>query len=226
MAILLNLETSTHNCSVCISQDGNVLALVEEGSGQYIHAEKLHPFINQALKEAGVTVNQLDAVAVSNGPGSYTGLRIGVSAAKGLCYALNIPLIAVNTTEVLAEAVINPSGDAVIISVLDARRDEVYCQLFTAEKQPTTEVSALVLTPESFSELSGRPVIVVGDAAEKTARIINLEVEAKQQFPTAANLAAIAERKFAAGHFADVAYHEPFYLKDFIAGKPKKVLGL
>jgi tRNA threonylcarbamoyladenosine biosynthesis protein TsaB len=209
-----------------VSQNGKVLALVEEGSGQYIHAEKLHPFINKSLKEAGVTVSQLDAIAVSNGPGSYTGLRIGVSAAKGLCYALNIPLIAVNTTEVLAEAVTNPPKGAHIISVLDARRDEVYCQLFNADKQATNEVAALVLTPESFSELSGRPVIVIGDAAEKTARLINLEVEAVQQFPTACNLAAIAEHKFAASQFADVAYHEPFYLKDFIAGKPKKVQGL
>ncbi len=224
MAILLNLETSTHNCSVCVSQNGKVLALVEESSGGYIHAEKLHPFITKALAIAGVAVRQLDAIAVSNGPGSYTGLRIGVSAAKGLCYALNIPLIAINTTEVLAQAVTDISPNTIIISVLDARRDEVYCQRFTALGIPQTEVAALVLSPESFSELAGNPVIVVGDAADKTARIINLSVQAIQQWPTAANLAALAERNYQNQRFVDLAYHEPFYLKDFIAGNPKQIL--
>lgn len=221
MAIILSIETSTHNCSVAVSSGNDVLSVIEESAGQYIHAEKLHPFITKALAESGIALGQLEAIAVSNGPGSYTGLRIGVSAAKGLCYALNIPLIAVNTTEVLAEAVTNPGEDCVIISVIDARRDEVYFQTFTGQKEQHSEVAALVLTPESFAEFTGKPIVVVGDAAEKTARIINLKVEAKQQFPSAAQLAPIAQRKLEASHFADVAYHEPFYLKDFIAGKPK-----
>jgi len=224
MALILSIETSTHNCSVAISNQAKVLACIEESAGQYIHAEKLHQFIKQALEISGFTIQSLDAIAVSNGPGSYTGLRIGVSAAKGLCYSLNIPMIVVNTTEVLAEAIGVEHNVSLIISAIDARRDEIYCQIFSVDKKQMSEVSALILTPESFAEFAGKSVIVVGDAAEKTQRIINIPVEIRQQYPSAGNMAQIAERKFLAAQFGDVAYHEPFYLKDFIAGKPKNVL--
>lgn len=222
MALILLLETATRNCSVAIARNGKVLAHVEEASEKYIHAEKLHPFIHDVCKMAGVAIHALDAVAVSNGPGSYTGLRIGISAAKGLCFAANLPLIALDTTQVLANSM--QSAHEIIIAVIDARRDEVYAQVFNTQKEPLTKIEAIELVESSFEEFTGKSVALVGDAAEKTASLIALKADVFQHYPSAGNMAGLAEENLAAKKFVDVAYHEPFYLKDFIAGKPKKLL--
>lgn len=222
MAAILCIETATKNCSVAVAVDGEVAALQEESSDRYVHAEKLHPFISTVLDKAKLQTAELDAVCVSNGPGSYTGLRIGVSAAKGLCYGLNIPLISLDTTAVIGEAV--GKEMEIIISVIDARRDEVYAQVFDGQKQPLTSIEAIELRENTFHQYAGKQVSVVGDAATKTKNLIALEVKTIQCYPSAIHMATRAEEKMKQQDFVDVAYHEPFYLKDFIAGKPKKLL--
>lgn len=225
MTTILCLETATKNCSVAVAQNGNVVAQMQEHADKFIHAEKLHTFISQALKNAGVEINQLDAIAVSNGPGSYTGLRIGISAAKGLCYALNIPMIAINTTEVLAQKVSTKNGETRILAALDARRDEIYAQWFDASKMALSKVSAEIIDQNSFAEYLALPVVIVGDGAKKTAELAAFKnAEIRDELPAAADIAALAQQYFVAKQFVDVAYHEPFYLKDFVAGKPKKML--
>lgn len=225
MALILNIESATRNCSVAISENGSCLALVEESAEKYIHAEKIHEFIEEALRKAGKKFNVLQAVAVSNGPGSYTGLRIGISAAKGFCYALNIPLIALNTNDILIDALPKQQQADFFLSVIDARRNEVYARLYNAAKEPISAIEAVELTAESYPDLANQQVCLVGDAATKTAEILDLNTYFTfQMYPSAAAMGAGAERAFANSEFADVAYHEPFYLKDFIAGKPKKML--
>lgn len=222
MALILNLETATRNCSVAISRNGVLLAHIHEHAEQFIHAEKLHVFISEACKMAEISFAELDAVAVSNGPGSYTGLRIGVSAAKGLCFALQIPLIAVDTTMVLAKAV-NATAGVDILAVIDARRNEVYAQLFASNLMPKTPIEAVEITPETWADLAEN-VVVVGDAAEKTSQLLNRNLFVLQCLPQASDMITVSEKYFQEKRFVDVAYHEPFYLKDFIAGKPRKLL--
>jgi len=225
MAIILNLETATHNCSVALAIDGVCVALVEESAAKFVHAEKLHIFIEQVLAKANRNVKDIQAVAVSNGPGSYTGLRIGISAAKGLCYALNVPLIALNTNDVLAASLDKNTEVDFILSVIDARRNEVYARLYDSSKKPISEISAVELDANSYPDLKNKKLCVVGDAANKTAEIVGFEhLLCIHQFPSAMAMCILAEQAFLSNNFVDVAYHEPFYLKDFIAGKPKKLL--
>lgn len=223
MAVILNVETATKNCSVGVAKNGQTLAVVEAAADQYIHSEKLHQFIKQCLEKASVSFADLDAIAVSNGPGSYTGLRIGVSAAKGLCYALNIPLIALNTNDVLANAAPLNTMQTHLLTVIDARRNEVFARVYNAEQHPETDIEAVVLEPGMYKHLS--PLTVVGDAAQKTAQLLeHPQLEAVHCFPSATHMAALSAEKFKASNFANLAYHEPYYLKDFVAGKPKKLL--
>ena len=148
MTYILNLETATKNCSVSISQDGKTILCKEMAEAGYSHAEKLHVFIEESLKESNLTFKDLSAIAVSQGPGSYTGLRIGVSAAKGLCFALNLPLISVDTLQVLASQLSITEG--VVIPMIDARRMEVYSAIFTSKFDKIREVQAEILTENSF----------------------------------------------------------------------------
>ncbi len=225
MAILLHIETATKNCSVSISKNGACLYCKEESADKFVHAEKLHLFIQECLEKTGMAFADLEGVAVSNGPGSYTGLRIGISAAKGFCYALNIPLISLPTNQVLANGVANPEQYDFIITALDARRNEIYAAVFDSEKNALTHTTALILEQDSFDALKAKTICVVGDAAKKTADLVTFnQVEVFQEFPSAKNMCALAEEKFLAKEFVDVAYHEPFYLKEFVAGKPKKLL--
>lgn len=223
MAVILNLETATKNCSVGIARDGQSTSMVEMATEKYVHSEKLHQFIQDALTQANSTFAELDAVTVSNGPGSYTGLRIGISAAKGLCFALNIPMIALNTNDILVSGIEPENKQAHFLSVIDARRDEVFARGYDSTKKPTSKIKAVVLEPGMFSEIEH--LCIVGDAAIKTAELINHpSVEVLQQFPSASQMAKLSEEKYKAGDFVDVAYHEPYYLKEFVAGKPKKLL--
>ena len=171
MAYILNIETATTNCSVSLSKEGDILVLKEDNNNNYSHAESLHKFIDEALKSAQIDPSQLNAVAVSKGPGSYTGLRIGVSAAKGLCYALNIPLISINTLESLAYQVKIEEG--YIVPMLDARRMEVYSAVYDAKHQQLREIEAQILDETSFKDLlEEKPMYFIGNGVEKTKSIV------------------------------------------------------
>lgn len=217
MATILCLETATKNCSVSISVNGEVLAIREENNQKYSHAEKLHVFIDEVLKEANINKNKLDAIAVSKGPGSYTGLRIGVSAAKGLCFALDIPLISTLTLEVLAQQV--QCDDCYIIPLLDARRMEVYSAIFNSEKKQIRETQAEIVDQNYFMDfLKERKTVFIGDGAAKLEEICKHEnaIFRSEAFPTSAGMAILAEAKYKIGDTESVAYFEPFYLKEFL----------
>jgi tRNA threonylcarbamoyladenosine biosynthesis protein TsaB len=206
-------------------QHGQVLA-IKELNERNIHAEVITVFIEELFSTGGKTYNDLDAVAVSSGPGSYTGLRIGVSTAKGLCFALDKPLIGVETMQAMADgmvAKIAASSDILLCPMIDARRMEVYTALFDAKGNRLRPTSAEIIDEHSFADiLQNNAVLFFGDGAEKCRAL--LEQHPNAQFDTgfvnsATHLAATAQKKFEASIFEDVAYFEPFYLKDFIAGK-------
>ncbi len=223
MALILNIETATKNCSVSISKHGKTVALKELNDGNYSHAEKLHEFIMQVTQQASIEMSDLKAVAVSKGPGSYTGLRIGVSAAKGLCFALNVPLIAISTLESLAQSISISEGYK--IPLLDARRMEVYSAIFNADTENIREVKAEIITSASFHEyLNHQQVYFFGDGAEKCREIITHEnaIFMNGKFPSSNEMSALSFEKYKMNDFEDVAYFEPFYLKDFIVIKSKK----
>ncbi|TXD82467.1 tRNA (adenosine(37)-N6)-threonylcarbamoyltransferase complex dimerization subunit type 1 TsaB [Subsaximicrobium wynnwilliamsii] len=220
MAYILSIETATTNCSVALSNKGETLVLKEDNDPNYSHAESLHSIIDAVLTEAEVSKSQLDAIAVSKGPGSYTGLRIGVSAAKGLCYALELPLIAISTLEALAHQV--QAEDGLIIPMLDARRMEVYSAIFKTNYELLREIEAQILDETSFqAELNGSKVYFVGSGVEKTKRIISHEnaIFIENKLPSAAQMGAMAYVKYKKSDIVDVAYFEPFYLKDFMVKK-------
>ena len=223
MAYILNIETSTTNCSVALSKDGVVIGFKEDNSLQYSHAERLHVYVDEVLKSAQVLKNQLDAIAISKGPGSYTGLRIGVSAAKGLCFSLNIPLISVPTLEALAHQIDDPNGS--IVAMLDARRMEVYSAIYDAQYNEIRSTEAEVITSESYQELLElSSVYFVGNGVLKTKESISHKNAQfiENKLPSSKQMCAISYQKFKTNDFEDVAYFEPFYLKDFIAIPSKK----
>lgn len=221
MAYILNLETATKNCSVAVANDGQVLAFREMAEQGYSHAEKLHVFIEEVLKEANLQFKDLDAIAVGQGPGSYTGLRIGVSAAKGLAFALGIPLMAIDTLAVLA-AQANIS-DGLIVPVLDARRMEVYSAIFDSGLQKIREVQAEIITEDSFADLEGT-VYFVGDCLDKCKTVLNRSNFVfldEVIYPSAKEMATLSNFKYKKNDSVDVAYFEPFYLKDFMVTSKK-----
>ena len=216
MTYILNLETSTRNCSVSIALNGETLLCKEVAELGYSHAEKLHVFIEEILKEVNLQFSDLNAVAVSQGPGSYTGLRIGVSAAKGLCYAMNIPLIAVDTMQILANQVTVEEG--IIIPMIDARRMEVFSAIFDKNHLKIRETKAEILEEDSFSINNG-PIYIIGDCASKVKTVLTHEKFVFLEnhiFPSAKEMVTLSYRLFKQNNFVDVAYFEPFYLKDFM----------
>lgn len=219
MAAILCLETATTNCSVALSIDGEIVAIREANDSTYSHAEKLHPFITEVLKEAGLDMNTLNAVAVSKGPGSYTGLRIGVSAAKGLCFALDIPLISTPTLEVLAHQV--QCVDCYIVPLLDARRMEVYTAVFNSEKEEIRTTQAEIVDTDSFQEfLNEKSTIFLGDGASKLQEICDHQnaVFKENLYPSSREMGILAEAKYKISDIENVAYFEPYYLKEFMTG--------
>jgi len=229
MALILNIETSTQVCSVCISKDGKVLAL-KESHDQKSHAKLLTTFIDQGLKESNYTFDDLDAVAVSKGPGSYTGLRIGVSTAKGICYAKDLPLIAINTLESMANGVVSETEvrkeeNTTLVPMIDARRMEVYSAFFNSKGEFLREVKAEIIDKNSYSDiLKKQKMIFFGDGSSKITETIKHEnaVFIKDFHPSSRFMASISDQYFKSEKFEDVAYFEPFYLKDFVATVPKK----
>ena len=229
MALILHIETSAKNCSLALSQDNELLFNKVDTAGSS-HSVQLGLFVDEALKVVEGSGQKLDAVAVSSGPGSYTGLRIGVSLAKGLCYGLNIPLISVPTLDLLADVVrrtkILPSN-ALICPLVDARRMEVYTALYDADCAMLHPVSAVIVDETTFAQdLENQPIWFVGDGAEKCSAIIHSENANfdGQIVPLASSMLPLAEKKYQEQKFEDVAYFEPFYLKDFVATVSKKSL--
>jgi len=222
LSFILNIETATKNCSVSIAKDGQTIACSELADEGYSHAEKLHVFIEDVIAKAGISAQDLKAVAVSQGPGSYTGLRIGVSAAKGLCYALNIPLIAVDTMQTLA----SQAGvtDGKIIPMLDARRMEVYSAVFNSDLTLEREIKAEIIDENSFQEYTDK-LYFVGDCADKCKPVLtkdNFEFLENIKYPSAQAMSKISFDKYQKSDTVDVAYFEPYYLKDFMIAPPKK----
>jgi tRNA threonylcarbamoyladenosine biosynthesis protein TsaB len=221
-SLILNIETSTTNCSVSLSKEGETLVLKEDNNNKYSHAERLHSYIDEILIEAKIPLSDLDAIAVSKGPGSYTGLRIGVSAAKGLCFAIDKPLISVATLEALAHQIKIEKG--VIVSMLDARRMEVYSAVFNSKYQQIRDTQAQILDEQSFKNyLDKGKVYFIGNGVEKTKTLINHTnaIFIENKLPSANQMSVLSYNKFKENNFVDVAYFEPYYLKDFIALKPK-----
>ncbi len=224
MALILHLETATKNCSVALSEGDRLLAHISEAGTDYVHAEKLHLFIDYVLKTAAKTPADLAAVCVSEGPGSYTGLRIGVAAAKGLCFGLNIPLMAIPTTKILWAAAKNMKPD-VVVALIDARRLEAYATVFDGSGKILEPLQSHILTPESFKAYAGKNVVLIGDAAQKAAEQIDWQpAQVIQNFPDAQFMPGLAAAAFHAHAFVDLAYFEPAYFKDFQAGAPRKLV--
>lgn len=222
MHYILNIETATRNCSVSLASNGETIALREISELGYSHAEKLHIFIEEVLEEASINASQLSAIAVSQGPGSYTGLRIGVSSAKGLCYALQIPLISTDTLKALASNVSVDNG--LIIPMIDARRMEVYSAIYSADGLLQREITAEVISAESYADLH-QDIYIVGDCNEKVKSVLNdqkFHFIDDVTFPSASEMSALSYQKFIDKNFEDVAYFEPFYLKDFLITTSKK----
>lgn len=223
LVYILNIETATKNCSVSLAKDGEIVAFKELNEEGFSHAEKLHGFISDVLAEASITFSDLKAVAVSKGPGSYTGLRIGVSAAKGLCFALDIPLISVNTLTSLAHSISITEGYK--IPMLDARRMEVYSAVFDENNKLIEDVSATIISEDSFKEfLEKNAVYFFGDGADKCKELLTHK-NAKfidNKFPSAKEMGTLSYLKYKKSDIENVAYFEPFYLKDFVVITSKK----
>ena len=233
MALIFCIETGTDICSVGIAENGELISLRESDEGRD-HARKVGVFVDEILRENRIDPEDLDAVAVGKGPGSYMGLRIGVSFAKGVCYGLRKPLVAVGSLDALCEvaredheAGILAVGEwerAVLCPMVDARRMEVYTQLFDAQGSPLTEVSAEVVDAESFSAWRAKgPFVIFGNGAAKCADVLS-DAVLVHVTPSARGLARLAQAAYDRGKFADTAYFEPFYLKNFVATTSRKKL--
>ncbi len=227
MPIILQIETSINICSVALSENGSCIFCRANDEGLN-HARLLSPFVNEALDFLRAQDKKLDAVAVSSGPGSYTGLRIGISTAKGLCYALDIPLIAVSTLAIMsiaASANIHADEDYLLSPMIDARRMEVYTAFFNKKSEMIRDVSADIIDENSYLDLlEKQPVYFFGNGAEKCRQVLNCS---NARFladiaPLAKNMIALAEKAYTENRFEDVAYFEPFYLKEFQVTQPKK----
>ena len=230
MSCILHIETSTNVCSVAVSEDGKVIFDKADRTGNN-HAEALGSFVDEAMSFADSHAIPLDAVAVSSGPGSYTGLRIGVSMAKGVCYALNLPLLSVPTLELMCVPVLlrneEIEDEALLCPMIDARRMEVYAALYDRALKPVRGIQADVVDADTYREwLEDRPVYFFGNGAAKCMDTINhpnahliegIEPVAKWMMP-------LAERKMLNDIHEDVAYFVPYYLKDFVAKQPKDLL--
>lgn len=214
---ILHIETSSKNCSVAISDGEEILCLCEEVSDNYKQSESLHSFVEWALEGAEISLKDLDAISLGKGPGSYTGLRIGAASAKGFCYGLKIPLIAINSLDSMVEQFVN-QGFELIIPLIDARRMEVYTAFFDGTSgDMIKETEAKILDENSFSELADKKVLFIGDGAKKAQEILNLpNAEFKSDiYPSAKGLIKKSVEKFDQKEFENTAYFEPFYLKDF-----------
>ena len=233
MSLILCIETGTDICSVGIARDGELVSLRESDEGRD-HAKKVGVFVDELLRETGITPDELDAVAVGKGPGSYTGLRIGVSFAKGLCYGLNIPLLAVGSLDALTQVAmedyeagifdVDGWDDALLCPMVDARRMEVYTRLYTSTGEPLSDVKAEVVDETTFADVRrDKQLVIFGNGAAKCCEAMPAATFVEVA-PSARGLARLAERRLQAGQTEDIAYFEPIYLKDFVVIPSKKKL--
>jgi len=225
MSLHLLIETSSKNCSVALAENENVICCVESAADQYIHAEKLHPFISELFTSSGKEISALDSVVVSKGPGSYTGLRIGVSAAKGLCLSLGKPLLSIDTTRALAvHGAKEFPGYEFYLPMIDARRMEVYCALYDHDLMLKEAVSAKIVATDFFMNLDVKKTLFIGDGAPKCLSFMEDQTSIVNVLPSAKMMATDAHSAFLAGRFEDLAQFEPFYLKDFMPGISTKAI--
>lgn len=227
MALILSLETSSGVCSVALHKDKDLRALAEIHE-EYAHASKLGVLIQEVTRQAAIEMRDIGAVAVSAGPGSYTGLRIGTSTAKGLCYALGVPLLAVGTLEIMASQVVGiDRTGSLLCPMMDARRMEVYCSLFDLDRKMVSEVEAKIIDEKSFEQqLSERPIYFFGNGSEKCRKVIT---HSNAHFiegidPSARQLGINAAVKLESGDVENLLTFEPFYLKEFKAKKPANLI--
>ena len=229
MARILLIETSTAQLSAALSQDGTITAS-RTCDEPRMQASLTAPFVKEILDEKSLSVKDLDAVCVGRGPGSYTGLRVGVSTAKGLCFGAGLPLLSAGTLDVLVQEAhrlgVVPSGCKYVVPMVDARRMEVYAAVFTPEGKQLTETKPVIIDSDSFAaELAEGPVLFIGDGALKCRETLTSEnAFFAAAFPTAMAMAPLAEAAYNEKRFEDVAYFEPFYLKDFVATVSRKKL--
>jgi len=223
MAIILAIETTTKNCSVALFDNGILLQIKEQNSADYSHAEQLTLFIKEVVRESNITLKEVNAIALSMGPGSYTGLRIGTSTAKGLCYALDIPLISISTLKAMALGISEVQQFELLCPMIDAKRMEVFAAIYDKNNKEVREVRADIVDKETYAEYFNKSVLFFGNGAIKCKEIIN-NTNAKfieGIYPSAKDLGALSYQKFVNKNFEDIAYFEPYYLKDFVAGKKK-----
>lgn len=230
MSTIINIETSTEVCSVALCKDNEVIALKENKEGLN-HAKLVTIFVEALLEEAKLDIKEIDAIGISKGPGSYTGLRIGVSTAKGLCYGAQIPMIGINTLQAISVEAIksaeNIDKDTWFCPMIDARRMEVFCAFFDTNNKQQEDIKAVIVDQDSFKEiLNERKVVFFGNGAEKCKETITHKnaIFIDNIRNSAANMAALSNEAFKNQSFEDVAYFEPFYLKDFVAIPSKKKL--
>ena len=218
---ILNIETATKNCSVSLATNGDTITLREIAEEGYSHAEKLHVFIEEIIAESKISFEDLNAIAVSQGPGSYTGLRIGASSAKGLCYALNIPMIAIDTLQSLAAQISISKG--IIIPMIDARRMEVFNAIYDKSLNTLKPVSAEIITEESY-QTNEEEIHFLGDGASKCKEFLhksNFIFYDEIIYPSAKQMSLLSFEKYKNSDTVDVAYFEPLYVKDFMITKKK-----
>ncbi len=235
MSLILNIETGTEVCSVALAENGRLISLRESGTGRQ-HAQQLALYIDEIFRELDVDPRDLDAVAVGKGPGSYTGLRIGVSLAKGVSYGVGIPLIGVSTLESMACVALEDFDAGVLelthpdclylCPMIDARRMEVYAQVFDQALAPVTEVEAIVVDGTTYAALAAeREFVIFGSGAQKCVGVmVSSNVHYVEVAHSARGMVALSDRAFRQGDFVDTAYFEPFYLKDFVVTTSAKKL--
>ncbi len=219
MSYILNIETSTTNCSVSLSHDDNLIDIIETNSTNYSHSENLHVFIDNLMNKNKLKFDQLNACSISRGPGSYTGLRIGLSAAKGICFGVDIPLISISSLKIIANAV---KFDGLIVSTMDARRDEVYSCIFDSKLNTICDEKPEIINNKSFLDLAvNNKLLIVGDGQIKCKKLIddnkNISFNPDILKPSSKNMCNIAFKKLKENDFEDLAYFEPKYLKEFRA---------
>lgn len=227
---ILCIETSTKACSVALAINGELLALKESVDQDYSHAEQLNLFIEEVMDKGEIEFNQLNAISVSKGPGSFTGLRIGVSTAKGLAYALNIPLLSIETLESMAIGFLRKfpiNTNELLVPMIDARRKEVYMSIFDSELNQKSKTKAEVIDLDFFNQWEGvQKIHLFGDGADKFEEDFKDNervIVHKNFYPSAQFMTSLSDKKFKNKIFEDVAYFEPYYLKEFIAIKPRNL---
>ena len=224
MAFLLTIETTTKNCSVALFDNDNLIYLKEQNSHKYSHAEQITLFIEEVLRASKITLYELDGIILSSGPGSYTGLRIGTSTAKGLCYSLGIPLISVSTLKAMAFTMLEDESYKYYCPMIDARRMEVFASIYDQSNSEVREIRADIVDEYTYANFLEDKVLFFGDGALKCKSVINNSNAyfVDGIFPSAKDMGVLGFDKFIKKNFEDVASFEPYYLKDFLIGKKKK----